>query len=53
MSKRQDVGDVDMMDDDLQQDPADYADPVIVKPSPLKTPEDALCYWNQRLETVS
>ena len=50
MSKRQEVGDVDMMDDDLQPD---YADPVIVKPSPLKTPEDALRYWNQRLETVS
>ena len=40
------------MDEDLQNDPLDYADPVIVK-VPLKTPDDALDYWNHRLETVS
>ena len=40
------------MDEDLQHDSADYVDPVIVK-IPLKTPEDALNYWNHRLETVS
>ena len=40
------------MDEDLQSDPLDYADPVIVK-VPLKTPDDALDYWNHRLETVS
>ena len=43
--------DPDKMDEDLQHDTADYVDPVIVK-IPLKTPEDALCYWNRRLETV-
>ena len=40
------------MDEDLQNDPLDYTDPVIVK-VPLKTPDDALDYWNHRLETVS
>ena len=45
------LDDPDKMDEDLQHDTADYVDPVIVK-IPLKTPEDALCYWNRRLETV-
>ena len=36
------------MDEDLQNDPLDYTDPVIVK-VPLKTPDDALDYWNHRL----
>ena len=41
-----------IMEEELQNDPLDYADPVIVK-VPLKTPDDALNYWNHRLETVS
>ena len=40
------------MEEDSENDPLDYADPVIVK-VPLKTPDDALDYWNRRLETVS
>ena len=40
------------MEEELQNDPLDYTDPVIVK-VPLKTPDDALNYWNHRMETVS
>ena len=40
------------MEEDSENDPLDYADPVIVK-VPLKTPDDALDYWNHRLEPVS
>ena len=52
IKETKELSDTLKMDEDLQNDPLDYADPVIVK-VPLKTPDDALDYWNHRLETVS
>ena len=52
IKETKELSDTLKMDEDLQNDPLDYTDPVIVK-VPLKTPDDALDYWNHRLETVS
>ena len=39
---------------DVEEDNLDTPDyPPVIAKIPLKTPDDALDYWNRRLETVS